>query len=170
MKLEDFEKHLRNEGCYYYRANITVHYYKDEKTDKGLFYGNYKGEETEDFHNLQAMMDAHSWVEVPENIMDESFPMARGLPEIHTYKLEWQGIPVTILYKPKYLTVMAHIEVRAEQPIPITETGYRSIFITEEEVEECGSAVDLVKALLDESAASNDWKVYAEASRQESLF
>ena len=65
MKIKEFEKHLKKEGGYYYRSNITVHYYEDEETGKCGFWGNYKGDETEDFDSLQALMDAHSWVELP---------------------------------------------------------------------------------------------------------
>jgi hypothetical protein len=64
MQIQDFEDYLKKEGCYYYRPNITVHYYQN--VEKPCFWGNYKGEETEDFESLKALMETHSWVDIPE--------------------------------------------------------------------------------------------------------
>jgi hypothetical protein len=54
------------------------------------------------------------------------------------YSLDWHGIAVSINYaadwspafKEVYRSPMAHLEVRSldGQPLPITETGYRSHF------------------------------------------
>jgi hypothetical protein len=171
MTVEEFEKHLKAEGGYYYRPNITVHYYEDKETGKSVFWGNYKGEETEDFYSLEELIAAHDWVEVPDSIEDESFPMCRKLPERYEHKIIWEGISIEIVHKPKWAAAMYdHIEVRAGQPLPITETGYRSIFLTETEITEAGGAVELVKYLLEKDADSSDWQQYKEESRQESLF
>ncbi|MCI5091191.1 hypothetical protein [Phaeodactylibacter sp.] len=170
MTVEEFEKHLKAEGGYYYRPNITVHYYDNKETGEGGFCGNYKGEETEDFDSLQALMDAHDWVEIPNSLDDESWPMCRKLPEKYEYGIWWEGIDIEITYKPKWVALYDHIEVRARQPLPITETGYRSIFLTETEITEAGGAVELVKYLLEKDADSTDWQQYKEESRQETLF
>ena len=170
MTLEEFEKHLKAEGGYYYRPNITVHYYDNKETGEGGFWGNYKGEETEDFTSLQELMEAHSWVEVPDSIEDETFPMCRKLPERHEHKITWQGIAIEITHKPKWVSIADHIEVRAKQPLPITETGYRSIFLTQVEIEEAGGVIKLVYHLLEKDAKSPEWQQYREESRQETLF
>lgn len=57
--------------------------------------------------------------------------------------LPWQGIQVKITYQPHYSDAvlkmygyqLAHVTVEAETPLPITETGYRSIFIPDSEVQ-----------------------------------
>ena len=56
--------------------------------------------------------------------------------------IKWRGVEVEVSFirawsKPFYSAYgfnLCHIEVRAEQPLPITETGYRSIFIGEDEL------------------------------------
>lgn len=170
MNLQEFEEHLKVEGGYYYRANITVHYYQDKETGESGFYGNYKGEETEDFDSLQALMGAHDWIVIPDSIEDESFPKCRKLPEKYEYKIVWEGISVEIAHKPKWAAMYDHIEVRAAQPLPITETGYRSIFVTDLEVKEEEGAVNLVIAYLNKEALSQEWKNYLTESSQQSLF
>jgi hypothetical protein len=170
MNIKEFEKYLKKEGSYYYRPNITVHYYEDEETGKRGFWGNYKGDETEDFDSIQALMDAHSWVEIPDSIDGESFPMCRKLPKINKYEIVWEGIRIEIVHKSKWVSTHDHIEVRAGQPLPITETGYRSIFLTDVDIEETGGVIELVKGLLNEGAKSQKWQQCYEESKQESLF
>lgn len=66
----------------------------------------------------------------------------------------------------------AHLEVRSEtgEPLPISETGYRSHFLPREAVEEYGGPVEFVKAWLDHDAAKPAWKKYVQERRQLSLF
>lgn len=87
-----------------------------------------------------------------------------------THEIAWEGIIINISHASKWGGVIDHIEVRAEQPIPITETGYRSIFLSDCEIEQAGGAVELVKSLLDKEATSSSWQEYLKASRQETLF
>ncbi len=56
------------------------------------------------------------------------------------FNITWQGIDIEIsCYEPSYMKShreiygygMLHIEVKSSQPLPITETGYKSIFIAE---------------------------------------
>lgn len=69
---------------------------------------------------------------------------------------------------------MSHIEVRSvfpkDAPLPITETGYRSIFIIELELAEYGGAKALVLSMLEEGAKSSSWRLPEDACAQFSLF
>lgn len=92
-------------------------------------------------------------------------------------QLIWRGIQVDIIYKPnyfsnssKYINQLAHLEVRSNQPIPITETGYKSIFLYVYEVEEAGGAISLIEKLLNESATSKEWQEYEISQQPISLF
>lgn len=64
----------------------------------------------------------------------------------------------------------AHIEVRCEHPLPITSTGYRSIYSTFESVTEAGGLEAYLRGGLDEKAKSKEWKKHVEDTQQLSLF
>ncbi|WP_254368252.1 hypothetical protein [Paracoccus sp. Z118] len=53
-----------------------------------------------------------------------------------------------------------HIEMRSEgrTPLPVTETGYRSHFMSKGTVAEHGGAVAFVTAWLDHEAARTGWR------------
>jgi len=97
---------------------------------------------------------------------------------LQEFTFEWQGIAVTLTYCPDYSEtirkiqgyVLAHIEVRAETRLPITETGYRSIFLPDSEVQEQGGAVALLMLLLDTAAEAQEWQRYIKDKKQLSLF
>ncbi|MEM9965265.1 MAG: hypothetical protein AAGC58_07950 [Asticcacaulis sp.] len=96
-----------------------------------------------------------------------------SLQENQTFPLRWQGIDLTIQYCPCYLGLpMCHIEVQStgRQPLPITETGYRSYFLPWEDVPEADGPAAFVLAWLDSAAQSSEWRAYQEAQRQLSLF
>ena len=90
----------------------------------------------------------------------------------YQYQLEWQGIKLAIRYNPDWLGIgfTAHIEVMAEEPLPITNTGYRSIFLNPGIVERHGGAVAYVTAFLEEEAAKPAWKQVQASRRQLALF
>ena len=73
---------------------------------------------------------------------------------------EWEGIAFTVTCNPDWLGlgISSHIEVRAEEPLPFTETGYRSIFLPHQAVEAAGGALAYVKGFLEESARRPVWK------------
>lgn len=50
-----------------------------------------------------------------------------------TIDLHFQDIPFTLAFDPEYFVSagMAHIEVRCDEALPITETGYKSILYPE---------------------------------------
>ncbi len=92
--------------------------------------------------------------------------------------LPWKGVSIKISYVPDYSKAvreqhgyqLAHIEVRADSPLPITKTGYHSMFLPNKEVEEAGGAVALVNDLLNESAKSKEWQEYQKRQNQLKLF
>ena len=96
----------------------------------------------------------------------------------HQYALSWNGIEILISYNSDFSVAfkanmgeaLAHIEVKADEPLPISETGYRGLFLPIPEVEEEGGAEELVEKWLDEAADSKKWKEYVNGKRQYSLF
>ena len=96
---------------------------------------------------------------------------------ITTATLEWQGITIEVSYEPAYLGVedsLAHLQVRAVtpqgSPLPMTETGYRSHFVSRVYIEDEGGPVPYVLAWLEAEAAKPEWKKRQEKARQLSLF
>ena len=101
---------------------------------------------------------------------------------IETYRIEWRGIAIEIRYAPSwsraYLEVygepLAHLEIDSIEPVraelPITETGYQSLFLPASVFEGEGGPVAFVRAWLKDEAESEAWKQREEASRQMSLF
>jgi len=95
------------------------------------------------------------------------------------FNITWQGIEIEITCsKPVYLSShrkiygygMLHIEVKSTLPLPITETGYKSIFISEPELAGKGGSLKYVTSFIDAEAKSEKWKNSLENSRQFNLF
>jgi hypothetical protein len=97
-----------------------------------------------------------------------------------TFTTDWEGIALSINYAPDwspsykevYGSPMAHLEISSidRQPLPITETGYRSHFISAAVIEAEGGPVAFAQAWLNDAANSPAWKA-AKANRQQlSLF
>lgn len=89
-----------------------------------------------------------------------------------TTMLIWNGIKIMVTHTPNYCGEIDHVELHAEdrQRLPVTETGYRSHFCHESQVEPYGSALAFVQAWLDFEAMKPEWRAYEFASRQLSLF
>ena len=91
--------------------------------------------------------------------------------------LLWRGIKIVIDYKSNYFDSttgfsIAHFDITTENriPLPFTESGYRSHFLDASELEEYGTPTDFVKAWLEESAKSKEWKAYEKKKNQLTLF
>ena len=91
--------------------------------------------------------------------------------------LIWRGIKIKIHYKSNYFDSttgfsIAHLDITTENrvPLPFTESGYRSHFLDAGELEEYGTPTDFVKAWLEESAKSKEWKAYEKKKNQLTLF
>ena len=95
---------------------------------------------------------------------------------IVTEMLEWQGITLSIECERNYATMtgLTHLSIHVLEPstskLPITETGYRSHFLSEAEVAELGGPVSYVRAWLDAEAATPEWQAQQQAARQMTLF
>ncbi|PTS74737.1 hypothetical protein DBR17_16655 [Sphingomonas sp. HMWF008] len=88
-----------------------------------------------------------------------------------TIMLIWNEIKIMVTHTPNRFGETDHIELHAEhrQRLPITETGYRSHFCHESQIEPHGSALAYVQAWLDHEATKPEWRAYEFASRQMSL-
>ena len=89
-----------------------------------------------------------------------------------TTMLIWNGINIIVIHTPNYAGEIDHVELHTEnrQRIPVTDTGYRSHFCHESQIEPYGSALSFVQAWLDHEAQSPEWRAYEFASRQLDLF
>lgn len=101
---------------------------------------------------------------------------------IVTQAFDWHGITVSVEFEADWLGAaargsrfpVAHLAVRAVAPerarLPITETGYRSHFLAQGEVEAAGGPAAYARAWLDCMAQSREWVAYERDSRQLMLF
>lgn len=96
---------------------------------------------------------------------------------ITTTEGSWQGMALSVTFEADFLNMSrhsgfatAHLQIRASQRLPITETGYRSHFLPLVEIDEAGGPVAYALAWLDLAAADPEWKAYQNAQRQLSLF
>ena len=91
--------------------------------------------------------------------------------------VEWRGIEVEVTslrhdYMPSIPReyVYWHIEVRAKQPLPITETGFKSIHWPEYIVSNFDSIEEMILEWLEIESKSPAWRQYEDDSRQSSIF
>ena len=83
----------------------------------------------------------------------------------------WEGIPFDLSYtQPAYCAPFHHIEIRAAERLPVTETGYRSHFIAPAELALWDSPEAFVLDWLNHWAKQPSWREYRQQSRQLSLF
>ena len=95
--------------------------------------------------------------------------------------LDWQGVRLEIRYVADYSPVyrarfgyaLAHLDLRAiepaQAPLPVTETGYRSLFTRADLVDAEGGPSGFVQAWLDHEALSPSWIASRASHRQLSL-
>lgn len=101
---------------------------------------------------------------------------------IQTSEFIWRGLNVRVSFTPEYSKgfeeiygyPLSHLEIMAinpeRAPLPFTETGYKSCFLSPEDVETSGGPVAYVRAWLDYAAKSSFWIIKEEAAKQMSLF
>lgn len=99
---------------------------------------------------------------------------------IENIRLIWNKIAINVTYNNDWSKAhreimghaMGHLEIKSENRtrLPITETGYRSHFITATIIEDYGGAEKYVTDWLEEKAKSKDWQEYWRSSKQLSLF
>lgn len=92
--------------------------------------------------------------------------------------INWQGIDIEISYIESYSKAyldaygdhLTHIELRAEEPLPVTETGYRSYFTPAPLISNFETPEDFVRAWLDQEAQRPAWKQSQAERDQYALF
>lgn len=108
----------------------------------------------------------------------ETFHQNRKMETKQIHSMVWRGIPISIFYQPDYSQgykkiigeAIAHLEIKAEEPLPFSRTGYRSHFLPFSKVEQHGGAILLVESWLEESSQSAEWKQYTAEKNQLQLF
>ena len=87
------------------------------------------------------------------------------------HQIEWQGIAITISHRKAWpINSFDHIELKADQRLPMTETGYRSHYMPNEALSEYDGVIDFVTQWLEATCQSKEWKRHEESLRQPSLF
>lgn len=79
---------------------------------------------------------------------------------------KWQGIEIRFRYTPRYCAIarptLSHVEVMSIEPpraeIPITETGYKSMFFYSENIYSEEKMVSMLIEKLDHAANRNGWR------------
>lgn len=73
--------------------------------------------------------------------------------------ITWRGVAITITFTPNWLGVADHLEIISDRraPLPVTETGYRSIFLHQGAVARNGGPVAYATARLDDEARRVGW-------------
>ena len=97
---------------------------------------------------------------------------AKPEKEYQCFNAAWRGIDLEIRHLTGRFAGFDHIEVISADrvPLPITETGYQSLFILPERIAEIGTPIEYVLAWLEHEAQAEDWKRKQDQSRQMSLF
>lgn len=87
-----------------------------------------------------------------------------------TYNTTWSNIPIVIRYCKDYWASVgvSHLEVRSEEPNPITETGYRSAWIMPGELEGT-NPLEYVLSALDECSKTKKWREYLQSKKKQDL-
>ena len=97
------------------------------------------------------------------------------IPGVYVNRIDWDGITVEITYEPDWMrgVGIAHLQVQsvapARAPLPFTETGYRSHFLSADDVLAEGGPAAYVRAWLDHEAASRSWRARKDVARQLTL-
>jgi len=88
-----------------------------------------------------------------------------------TFTLIWADRSIAVSHQANWLrSGYWHIELRCADRLPVTGTGYRSIFVPQADFADETAIKDFVTRLLDEVAVSPAWQSYLVASRQLTLF
>lgn len=95
-----------------------------------------------------------------------------ALNRYEMHKLVWRGKKIEVAYDPESFAGTAHLQIRVKhgQPLPITETGYRSHFAHPQDVAHLGGPAAYVEAWLNSMAETKAWKHTAREGVQLTLF
>lgn len=104
------------------------------------------------------------------------------IPRIFVQRIDWNGITVEVSYEPEWLgglaeafgEPLARLQIQSVSPeraaLPVTETGYRSLYVINSVIMMDGGPVTFVRGWLDAAADDPAWKRTQDASRQLALF
>lgn len=94
------------------------------------------------------------------------------MEEVREYtQIEWSGIQIEITFTRNWLSGTSHhLELRANEPLSVTATGYRSHFFPAEPEMDFEFVIHWVVTWLAEEVASREWQDYLEQQRQGDLF
>ena len=92
--------------------------------------------------------------------------------------LEWDNIKINYNYienfsprlKKSQGIIMSHIEIMCDEELPITETGYKSFFVTDCNLKRWGGVEKFIMMSLNMAAKSDAWKFKKESKNQLTLF
>ena len=79
------------------------------------------------------------------------------------HALTWRGIKLRITHTPSYITPgWDHLDIRVLAPkgaiLPITTTGYRSHFLSDDDLAAAGGATAFVRVWIEREAATKTWR------------
>ncbi len=87
------------------------------------------------------------------------------------FSLVWTEFTVQVEYQRHWLSSGNwHIQLRCDAPLPVTSTGYRSIFMPDERFADAEDIRVFVIALLDEAAEDKAWQRHVADRLQLKLF
>lgn len=88
-----------------------------------------------------------------------------------TFNVVWDGRQIEVSFQGNWLnTGHWHLELRCTDPLPVTQTGYRSAFVVADLIADGQAVESFVLDWLDHAAEDPAWKRFVEDSRQMSLF
>ena len=88
-----------------------------------------------------------------------------------TFTLVWEGLTIEVSHQANWLdTGHWHIELRCDDPLPVTQTGYRSYFVPSPAVSGQADITACVIGWLDDAAQTPEWRKHLTAAAQLKLF
>ena len=100
--------------------------------------------------------------------------MSADQPIMTQFNLTWCNINLKGTYILDYFSQgefsIDHIEIAAKEPLPITDTGYRSHFVSGDAISYHGGVKAYVLAWLEDTSNSDEWRRHLAEKQQPSLF
>ncbi len=91
--------------------------------------------------------------------------------EYKTFAMIWSDRKIVVSHQANWLNSGHwHLELRCDDRLPVTATGYRSIFVPAAGFADDAEIITFVTALLNDAAQSKTWQTYVEDCKQLKLF
>ncbi|MEM9363625.1 MAG: hypothetical protein AAGA43_13385 [Bacteroidota bacterium] len=90
--------------------------------------------------------------------------------EYEKYELEWSGIPINIEYCLNYWSSanVSHLKISALEPLPFTETGFKSVWLYEGQLKD-RTPIEYVREALETDSQTKKWQSYLEDKKIKAL-